>query len=146
MNPKRRKTAISVLIGLAYLIFVLNAPKWVHGTVTLSLYPYRLSSLSIGRQLQIWSMYPGIVLLGAGATYVYLTRRYILPGLVVLLPFLVALWAEAQSDVPESILLGLPDLYRLFWFVIFGATLVALGLEWGIRRVRATWTGSPESR
>ena len=144
MNPTRRKPAISILIGLAYLLFVLHAPKWVHGTVTLNLVPYRLFSLTIGRQLQVWSMYPGIILLGAGATYAYLTRRYILPGLVVLLPFFLALWAEFQSDAPESILLGLPDLYRLYWFIIFGAALVALGLEWGIRRVRAARAGTAE--
>jgi len=90
-------------------------------------------------------MYPGIILLGAGATYAYLTRRYILPGVVVLLPFFLALWVEVQSDGPESFLLGLPDLYRLFWFVIFGAALVALGLERGIRRVRAARAGTAES-
>ena len=142
MNPTRRKPAISILIGLAYLLFVLHAPKWVHGTVTLNLVPYRFFRLTIGRQLQIWSMYPGIILLGAGATYAYLTRRYILPGLVVLLPFFLALWAEFQSDGPD--LLGLSDLYRLFWFVIFGAALVALGLERGIRRVRAAQGGTAE--
>ena len=145
MNPTRRKPAISILIGLAYLLFVLHAPKWVHGTVTLNLVPYRFFRLTIGRQLQIWSMYPGIILLGAGATYAYLTRRYILPGVVVLLPFFLALWFEFQSDAPESILLGLPDLYRLYWFVIFGAALVALGLERGIRRVRAARAGTAES-
>ena len=145
MNPTRRKPAISILIGLAYLLFVLHAPKWVHGTVTLNLVPYRLFSLTIGRQLQVWSVYPGIILLGAGATYAYLTRRYILPGVVVLLPFLLALWFEFQSDAPESILLGVPDLYRLYWFVIFGAALVALGLERGIRRVRAARAGTAES-
>ena len=89
-------------------------------------------------------MYPGIILLGAGATYAYLTRRYILPGVVVLLTFFLALWAESQSDAPESILLGMPDLYRLYWFVIFGAALVALGLERGIRRVRAARAGTAE--
>ena len=87
-------------------------------------------------------MYPGIILLGAGATYAYLTRRYILPGVVVLLPFFLALWFEFQSDGPD--LLGLSDLYRLFWFVIFGAALVALGLERGIRRVRAARAGTAE--
>ena len=143
MNPTRRKPAISILIGLAYLLFVLHAPKWVHGTVTLNLVPYRLFSLPIGRQLQVWSMYPGIILLGAGATYAYLTRRYILPGVVVLLPFFLALWFEFQSDAHD--LLGLSDLYRLFWFVIFGAALVALGLERGIRRVRAARAGTAES-
>ena len=56
-------------------------------------------------------MYPGIILLGAGATYAYLTRRYVLPGLVVLLPFLVALWGDAQSDVSGSALLAVSDLY-----------------------------------
>ena len=45
-------------------------------------------------------MYPGIVLLGAGATYAYLIRRYVLPGLVVLLPFLVALWGDASPTCP----------------------------------------------
>jgi hypothetical protein len=144
MNPTKRKPAISILIGLAYLLFILHAPKWVHGTVTLNLVPYRLFSLTIGRQLQVWSMYPGIILLGAGATYAYLTRRYILPGLVVLLPFFLALWVEFQSDAPESILLGLPDLYRLYWFVIFGAALVALGLERSIRRVQAARAGTAE--
>ncbi|PSP66424.1 hypothetical protein BRC85_09700 [Halobacteriales archaeon QS_1_69_70] len=63
---------------------------------------------------------------------------------MVLLPFFLTLWAEAQSDGPESILLGLPDLYRLYWFVIFGAALVALGLKWGIRRVRAARAGTAE--
>ena len=143
MNPTRRKPAISILIGLAYLLFVLHAPKWVHGTVTLNLVPYRFFRLTIGRQLQIWSMYPGIILLGAGATYAYLTRRYILPGVVVLLPFFLALWFEFQSDTRD--LLGLTDLYRLFWFVILGAALVALGLERGVRRVRAARAGTAES-
>ena len=91
-------------------------------------------------------MYPGIVLFGAGATYAYLIRRYVLPGLVVLLPFLVALWGDAQSDVSGSALLVASDLYRLHWFVILGAALLALSLEWGVRRLRIAWTGTPESR
>ena len=116
--------------------------------MTFGLFPYTLSPSSLDpyNQFRIWLMYPGIILLGAGATYAYLTRRYVLPGPVVLLPFLVALWSDAQSDVSGSALLAASDLYRLHWFVILGAALLALGLEWGVRRLRTAWTGTPESR
>lgn len=145
MGKVRHTTAISLLIGVMYLVFVLNASEWVHGHVTVDIAPYHLSGLSLFRQLQVWTMYPGIVLLGAGSTYAYLTRRYITPGLAVLLPFLIALWFEAQSDVSGSILLGMADVYRLFWFVTLGFALLALGLELGIRRARKGWAGASES-
>ena len=123
---------------MGYLVFVLNAPEWIHGTVTFGLFPYTLSP-SFPRSVQSVQdlvNVPRNHLARRRCNVCYLTRRYVLPGLVVLLPFLVALWGDAQSDVSGSALLAASDLYRLHWFVILGAALLALGLEWGVRRLR----------
>jgi hypothetical protein len=36
-------------------------------------------------------------------------------------------------------------IYLIGWFVVLGVALLTGSLEWGVRRLRTAWTGTPES-
>jgi hypothetical protein len=56
-------------------------------------------------------MYPGVFLLGAVSTYAYLERGFVLPGVVVVGPYLVALWFEARGNPDQADLISTVGIY-----------------------------------
>ena len=138
MNQTKTHVAISAFVGAGYLVVALNAPNWVHGLLTVEIVPYTLFSAPLDTQLLFGAMYPGVFLLGAVATYAYLERGFVLPGVVVVIPYLVALWFEAQGNPDQADLISVVGIYLIGWFIVLGAALLAGSLEWGIRRVYAT--------
>ena len=145
MDRTKTHVAISAVVGAGYLVVALNAPNWIHGLVTVEIVPYTLFSAPPDTQLLFGAMYPGVFLLGAVATYAYLERGFVLPGVVVIVPYLAALWFDARRDPDRADLMSVVDIYLIGWFVVLGAALLALGLEWGLRRLRTAWTATPES-
>ena len=145
MNQTKTHVVISAFVGAGYLVVALNAPNWVHGLLTVEIVPYTLFSAPLDTQLLFGAMYPGVFLLGAVATYAYLERGFVLPGVVVVVPYLVALWFEAQGNPDQADLISVAGVYLIGWFIVLGAALLALGLEWGLRRLRTAWTATPES-
>ena len=145
MDRTKTHVAVSAVVGAGYLVVALNASNWIHGLVTVEVVPYTLFSAPLDTQLLFGAMYPGVFLLGAVATYAYLERGFVLPGVVVIVPYLAALWFEARRDPDQADLMSVVDIYLIGWFVVLGAALLALGLEWGLRRLRTAWTATPES-
>ena len=138
MDQTQKNFAIAALVGAGYLVVALNAPNWVHGIVTIDILPYTLLSAPLETQLLFGAMYPGVFLLGAVSTYAYLEGGFVLPGVVVVGPYLVALWFEAQSNPNQADLISTVGIYLIGWFVVLGAALLAGSLEWSIRRVYAS--------
>ena len=56
----------------------------------------------------------------------------------MVVPYLVALWFEAQGNPDQADLISVVGIYLIGWFIVLGAALLAGSLEWGIRRVYAT--------
>ena len=138
MYQTKKHIAISALVGAGYLVVALNAPNWVHGIATIDILPYTLLSAPLDTQLLFGAMYPGVFLLGAVSTYAYLERGFVLPAVVVVGPYLVALWFEAQNNPNQADLISTVGIYLIGWFVVLGAALLAGSLEWGIRRLYAS--------
>ena len=135
---RQRSTSLSRrLLGPGISLW-LNAPNWVHGIATIDIIPYTLLSAPRDRQLLFGAMYPGVFLLGAVSTYAYLERGFVLPGVVVVGTYLVALWFEARGNPDQADLISVVGIYLIGWFVVLGAALLAGTLEWGIRRVYAS--------
>jgi hypothetical protein len=138
MDQTKKHIAISALVGAGYLVVALNAPNWVHGIATIDIIPYTLLSAPLDTQLLFGAMYPGVFLLGAVSTYAYLERGFVLPGVVVVGTYLVALWFEARGNPDQADLISVVGIYLIGWFVVLGAALLAGSLEWGIRRLYAS--------
>ena len=138
MDQTTKSIAISALVGAGYLVVALNAPNWVHGIATIDIIPYTLLSAPLDTQILFGAMYPGVFLLGAVSTYAYLERGFVLPAVVVVGPYLVALWFEAQSNPNQADLISTVGIYLIGWFIVLGAAILAGSLEWGIRRLYAS--------
>jgi len=81
-------------------------------------------------------MYPGVFALGAFPVYVYLRQKLVSPAFIVVAPFVLALWFEAQGPANQADLVTSMGVYVLFWFVLLLIAAFAGSVEWGIRRYR----------
>ncbi len=124
----------SLIVGVFFLIIALNAGNWIHGQLTLEFIPGSLLAAPWDKRLIFGSMYPGLFLLGAVPTYLYLRWNLITPSLVVLLPFLITLWFESQRASAQSDLITPYGIYLIAWFIVLVGVLVAAAGEWGVKR------------
>lgn len=136
-RTSRRTFLLSILVGTAYLVVVLNAPNWIQGQLTLEVVPWDLLDAPWDTRLLFGSMFPGVFLLGAVPTYAYLEWGLKSPLLVAVGPFVVALLFEALGGPAGSDLVSPVGVYLLAWFIVLPCVLVAVAGERRFSGLRA---------
>lgn len=136
MRQRKQQILVSCVSGIAYLFICLNAANWVHWQFTTEFFPYSLIDAPRDEQILFGSMYPGVFMLGALPVYIYLRQKLVSPAFVIVAPFILALWFEAQGSASQADLVTPVGIYLLVWFVFLLIAAFAGSVEWGVKRYR----------
>lgn len=128
----------AIIGGVLFLVVALNAQSWVHGELTVDIVPVSLIGAPWDEQLLFGSMYPGLFLVGAVGTYLYLRLGLVTPAVIVLGPFSIVLWFESRHSTARADLITPYDLYLVGWVAVLVTVVVVAAGEWWIRHVAAS--------